>query len=368
MEQIVYQENLNTFLNDCLISNDIANKIEKGMRNAGYTNVRENWIVSWKNSLPEIALVLKDSKIDKDVDVAVEYTLKHSFERIDFLIYGVDNNERKNMVIVELKQWSSVNRTESLNRVHTLVARGHYEDHFHPSYQAQNYAGQLLSFNEYVQNEKLNIKTCSYCHNLDEGYKHIMEYVSLFPFIKDSPSFLEDDGEKLKSFIEKYVSKRCHEILYKISSSRTIPSDEFSKLIKEALKENQMYSLDATQQFALTKIVDAVRHSIDYDQKKTIIIKGGAGTGKSIIAINALGLLNGPEKKDDRITTMYVTANAAPRDLMLNELTKNKAFKKMSLKVLFKYPTTFINRPRNEIPCLLIDEAHRILIIKKVLD
>lgn len=364
MEQIVYQKDLESFINSCLISKTIKDEVKQGMYNAGYVHVMPNWETSWANSLPEIAKALKDSSIDNDVDVAVEYRLKHSMERLDFLIYGLDANNNKNMVIIELKQWSQVSTTGSLNKVHTMVAKGHYEDHFHPSYQALNYAGQLKAFNEYVQKENMSIEACSYCHNMNSGYKTIMEDVSLFPFIPNSPSFLEDDATKLKSFVEKYVSKRCHNILYEINKARTIPSDDFASLMREALSGNQMYTLDMSQSNALTTIVDAVREADYYNQKKTIIIKGGAGTGKSIIAINALGQLNSPKKKSDRITTMFVTVNAAPKKVLYNGLIANKAFKSGDLSALFKYPTAFANRPANDVPCLLIDEAHRIFKMK----
>lgn len=364
MEQIVYQESLQTFIFHCLKSKDISEKVKMGMYNAGYSYVMPNWETSWQNSLPAIARALENSSIAGDVDVAVEYRLKHSMERLDFLIYGVDEHDKKNMVIIELKQWSQVSVTGSLNKVHTMVAKGHFEDHFHPSYQALNYAGQLKSFNEYVQNEKMGVESCSFCHNMDRGFKTIMDDVFLFPFISESPTYLEEEGAQLKAFVEKYVSKRCHNILYEINKARTIPSDDFAKLMRDALNGNQMYSLDMSQSNALTTIVDAVRDASFYNQKKTIIIKGGAGTGKSIIAINALGQLNSPKKKADRITTMFVTVNAAPKKVLYNALIQGKEFKAGDLGTLFKYPTAFADKPTNSVPCLLIDEAHRIFKMK----
>lgn len=363
MQQIIYQKTLKEFSDSCL-AGTIADEVEQGMYNAGYTYVAPNWKKSWEESLPRVSNALKGSTVDEDVDVAVEYRLKHSLERLDFLIYGLDKSNKKNMVIVELKQWSQVSVTGSLNKVHTMVSKGHFEDHFHPSYQALNYAGQLKAFNEYVQNEKMGIEPCSYCHNMDNGYSTIMQDVSLFPFTPESPSFLEDDAAKLKAFVEKYVSKRCHEILYEINKARTVPSDDFAKLMRDALSGNQMYSLDMTQANALSTIVDTVREADYYNQKKTIIVKGGAGTGKSIIAINALGQLNSPKKKKDRIATFYVTVNAAPKKTLFHGLVRGKAFSAASIKELFKYPTAFANRPLNEIPCLLIDEAHRVFKMK----
>ena len=159
MNQIVYCDTIRNFIDACLIKHTIAEDIERCMYNAGYSHVMNNWKTSWGASLPEVAKVLADSGLDDEIDVAVEYKLKNSLDRLDFLIYGLDENDRKNMVIVELKQWSQVQKTSSYNKVFTMVAKGVSEDHFHPSYQSYNYAGNLKSFNEYVQNEKMEIKS-----------------------------------------------------------------------------------------------------------------------------------------------------------------------------------------------------------------
>ena len=360
MNQIIYCEPLSAFIQTCLYDKNIGQVIKNKMLNAGYPYVMPNWVASWENSLPEIAKALEGSGLDGDIDVAVEYRLKHSLERLDFLIYGLDEHDHKNVVIVELKQWSQVSKVDSLNKVHTMVAKGVFEDHFHPSYQAYNYAGQLKSFNAYVQDNNVGIKSCSYCHNMDDAYKTIMDDVSLFPFIPKSPSFLNGEGNELKKFVKQYISKRCHNMLVEISNAKTVPSDDFAKLIRDALSGNQMYTLDERQQYSLSKIVDTVREAIYYDQKKTIIIKGGAGTGKSIIAINALGQLNSPKNKSDRITTFYVTVNAAPKKAMFVGLTQDRAFKAIDLKELFKFPTAFVGKPKNELPCVMVDEAHRL--------
>ncbi len=105
MQQIVYQESLNNFINSCLVSKTIAEEVKEKMHLAGILGWNNNLETSWRDSLPEIAKILKDSKVDKDVDVAVEYRLKNSLERLDFLIYGLDHENKKNIVIVELKRW-----------------------------------------------------------------------------------------------------------------------------------------------------------------------------------------------------------------------------------------------------------------------
>ena len=109
-----------------------------------------------------------------------------------------------------------------------------------------------------------------------------MDDISLFPFIPNSPAFLNGYGKKLKEFVKKYVSKKCYEILFEITNAKIVPSDDFEKLIRDTLSGNQMYTLYDRQSNALSTIVDTVREAIYYDQKKTIIIKGGVGTSEPI--------------------------------------------------------------------------------------
>lgn len=58
------------------------NKVKKVKYIAGYIYVMDNLVTFWRKFLPEI---LKGFDIEKDIDVTVEYRLKHSMEILDFL-------------------------------------------------------------------------------------------------------------------------------------------------------------------------------------------------------------------------------------------------------------------------------------------
>ena len=83
-------------------------------------------------------------------------------------------------------------------------------------------------------------------------------------------------------------------LLYEIDDSVIRPSSNFSKLMFDALKGQPMFTLDDQQENAVSTIVYETREAIKHNRRKTIIIKGGPGTGKSIVAINALGQLINP--------------------------------------------------------------------------
>lgn len=75
------------------------------------------------------------------------------------------------------------------------------------------------------------------------------------------------------------------------------------------------FAYNEAQRNAVSTIIETVNDAKYYNYKATIIVKGGAGTGKSA-AINTLGqLLN--SKHGKRLNCAYFTANGAPRYLFI---------------------------------------------------
>ena len=361
---IVYRESANTFINQCLTDGSsalsIGSIISKKMRSQGINYFDDSQVRAWDNSLPEIARVLHNGGIHKDVDVAVEYKIQQSRDRIDFLVCGDDDKGNKNVVVIELKQWSMASPSGKQAFVHTFGGHGE-GDYWHPSYQAVNYAQILYNFNEYIRENNVSLPACSYLHNMDRNNEVLLGDVIRFPLVQESPVFYCGDEDELGSFIKKFISQPNHRLLYEIEDSRIIPSKYLANMLAEAINGNGFFSYDEAQATSVAEIVEAVQEANYYNQKKTIIIKGGAGTGKSVVAINVLGqLVNGGKK---RMNAVYSTANASPRYLYTEQLVKND-FKKRQIEALFVYPTVFLRAPENSYDCALVDEAHRVFDFK----
>ena len=129
---IIYRENVGKFISQCLDGTsalDIGSIISKQMRLNGITYFGDSQVNAWNASLPEMALVLKRSNVDENIDVAVEYKLVQSRDRIDFLICGNDEADHENVVVIELKQWSQVRPTNKQYFVNTFGGGG--EGDFH---------------------------------------------------------------------------------------------------------------------------------------------------------------------------------------------------------------------------------------------
>lgn len=372
---IIYHSTSNQFISEALINQGeyISDLVAEAMRKHGITYFDSSQKNAWKASLPPMAEILQGSDIDKNVEVAIEYKPSTSRDRIDFLICGIDESRQRNVVVVELKQWSDIQKSNEEHFVFANVARTIWEDHWHPSYQAANYVNIIRIFNEYIQDNHIGMHSCSYLHNMPEDRKGYLDDTSLFPLVTSSPAFLKDDSSKLRHFIERYVrypykGKDNLGLLWEIDNSPLRPSETLADSLDKALNGNEFFSYDEGQAKAINAIVKAVREAKYYHQKKTIIIKGGPGSGKSVVALNAMGKLisgeislskNGLKQRKNRLSAVYVTANASPKNMYKQELTHNQ-YKKAFLKELFRDPSSFAKTKKNDYDCILVDEAHRV--------
>src|SRR5690606_9602130 len=87
--------------------------------------------------------------------------------------------------------------------------------------------------------------------------------------------------------------------------------------------------------------------------KNVLIVEGGPGTGKSVIAVNLLINLIRSGKM-----AQYVTKTSAPRDVYFDKLSGER--KKVELRSLFVGSGSYIHALPNSIATLIVDEAHRL--------
>ena len=353
---IIYESSLNQFIDNCN-SVQIVEEIQKGLLFSGFNISNQKEIDSWKESLPFVAKALDKNDLSKDINVAIEYKLDITSNRIDILIYGKNYNDEDNLVVVELKQWSNVKNSNKPNFVYAFGGAGS-KDYLHPSYQAYRYESILNGFNEYIQENNVSINSCSYLHNLDNIYESVVDNKTLFPFIEKSPIFLKNDSDKLYEFVKKYVSKGNRKLLYEIDNSRIRPSKNFASLMFKALKGEPIFTLDDEQATSVSTIVSETLWAIEHNRRATIIIKGGPGTGKSVVAINAMGQLLNNKNGSIPCNVCYCTPNFTPRALFSNILINND-YKKSAIANLFKKMASFSKSSEFDYDCIIVDEAHR---------
>lgn len=351
---IVYSGTLKDFSNDVLLG-QIADRIEECFASLGFNHNNKSEYRAFNNSLMVMNNVLcNNSGIDQDINIAIEYQIPLTSKRVDFLISGYDEANNKNVVIVELKQWEECMATSRDDIVTTYLGGG-IRAVTHPSYQAYSYAKTIESFNETVRNENISLYPCAFCHNFKKEYEKQIKHPKYQNAIDLAPLFLKKDQLGLREYVKKFISKSDKGlILYNIENGKIKPSVALQDAISSLLKGNKVFTMIDEQQVAYATIKKLVENSLDSNQKHTVIVQGGPGTGKSVIAINLLSLLI-----NKGLNVQYITKNSAPREVFTAQLVQND-FKKKYISTLFKGSGSFYNCDSNFFDCLLVDEAHRL--------
>ena len=113
---LVYAGDKQQFLHD-VRTNAIDRKIEDLMATKLHKRVGSREKQSWINSLTHMQNILLDPEIPLDSGVAIEFAIPNTSKRVDFIISGLDEHNRHNAVIIELKQWSEVSPLEAVDQL-----------------------------------------------------------------------------------------------------------------------------------------------------------------------------------------------------------------------------------------------------------
>jgi uncharacterized protein len=345
---IVYSSTKEKFQED-VMTNDIGNIIFDAYKAATGRKTGKSEINSWINSLQYMDRVLTDDDIPTDAGVAIEYHIPQTSNRIDFILTGADEQNRESAILIELKQWQHATLTTKDAIVITRFQYGEAETP-HPSYQAWSYKCLLEDFNQTVQEEKIQLYPCAYLHNYEQDKVIDDEFYN--EYIQKAPLFLKGDALKLRAFIKtnvKYGDKK--QIMYRIDHGKIKPSKNLADQLLSMLQGNTEFLMIDDQKVVYETAIKYAKESSE-KKKKVLIVEGGPGTGKSVVAINLL-----VELTKNKVA-QYVTRNSAPR--LVYEAMLTNSFKKSRISNMFKGSGSYHSMAANSFDCLIVDEAHRL--------
>ena len=350
---IVYSGTKSDFMNSVdndTIAIEVQNTIWQKMGRA----TPQNEFRAWDNSLQHMYKVLNDADIPNDAGIAIEYNIPQTSKRVDFIISGFDGKNEANAVIIELKQWEKI---ESINSADALVKTylgGAYRHHVHPSYQVWSYAKMIEDYNQNVQDLNIRLSPCAYLHNYIKQSDDPLEAPQYKPYLDEAPAFTKGDVPKLREFIKKCIARGDNrDILYKIDHGKIRPSKSLQNAIAGMLKGNREFTLIDDQKVVYEQILKWASDALKKQKKKTIIVEGGPGTGKTVLAVNLLAQLTKMGQ-----FAQYTSKNSAPRNVYLAKL--KGVFKKSSVDNMFKSSGIYTDAPINSVHTILADEAHRL--------
>lgn len=355
---IVYSANKGLFVQD-VRTNVIATKILNLIREKGFNAGQEREFAAWQNSMQFMRNIVDDADIDDEVQIAIEYNIPQTSKRVDFIIIGANETGKDNIVIVELKQWTKAEVVDDDMHfsVRTYVANDN-RIVCHPSYQAYSYSRFIGNYSQFVQNNDIRLVPCAYLHNYHPEYKPALSADIYKEWYTSAPFFIMDEVQPFTDFIKKHVTKKSSkgDLLYLIDHGRIKPSKSLQDAMKTMVRNTPLFDLLDEQAVCFDMCVRTMLQCLKDKKKRTVLIQGGPGTGKSVLAVNLLlhYLLCDCH-------AAYVTKNSAPRQAFLSILSQNKAEGIADICQLFRSPFGLSKVPANGYDCLIVDEAHRLV-------
>ena len=352
---IIYQNTSGGFVDD-VVQNAIIDEIVVGFETKGVGGASPNEIRSWKNSLQYMSNLFYNCDVPTDADVAIEFQIPLTSRRVDFMISGRDINDNKNITIIELKQWEG-NPTEPVPEkdgiVKTILGGGKRET-THPSYQAWSYSRLIEDFNLKVQQDDIELCPLAYLHNFDEQYRERLDHPAYKHYTKEAPVFLKQDVDNLSRVLEsKIASTHSENLIQQIADSDLKPNKKLQDSLGAMLEAKDEFTLIDSQKVVFERAVELAKKANQQNSKKVLIVEGGPGTGKTVVAINILA-----ELIQEDYTAQYVSKNRAPRSVYKEKLRGDMLVKEIDH--LFNGAGSYVSTSSNQFPALIADEAHRL--------
>jgi hypothetical protein len=306
--------------------------------------------MSWQNSLRALATQLRYANV-RDHGVVLEMQLPLSSSRLDCLVFGHSKNGDERAVLIELKQWTEVAPSEFEECVEAFVG-GAVRKLLHPSAQALRYAQYLEDTNSAFDpaSDGITLKPCAWLHNMHPGASGVLRSTEFTGLLKTAPLYDASEVDRFTKYFDDNVGAgNGLSVMDKALSGKHRSSRKLLENTAKLVAGEPTYRLIDDQVIAFEAVLAMVRRSQkDKRLKSIVVVKGGPGTGKSVIALNLLGTLS-------------------KHGVQVHHATGSKAFTENLWRILgarskahIKYFNNFGQSGEGEIDVLLADEAHRI--------
>ena len=238
---IVYDGIKSDFMEN-VANGTIARQIEKNILEKMGKHTAVNEFNAWNNSLVNMYVVLNDQEIPSDSGIAIEYNIPQTAKRVDFMISGYNNSGDPGMIIIELKQWTSLQKVENTEALVETYTGGAMRRVVHPSYQAWSYAQLIADYNASVQDNKVNLFPCAYLHNYERKYDDPIDDAQYDAYTSEAPAFTKGQVNDLRNLIKKCVKTGDKkEVLYLIDHGAIRPSKSLQNAIASMIKGNKEF-------------------------------------------------------------------------------------------------------------------------------
>jgi len=346
---LIFESSTSNF-SELVINNKISDIMRSNYKSYYGRDVGNAEYNSWQNSTQFVNNLIQHAEL-KDNHILLEYELPYNQSRLDCILFGKDVHTNPKLILIELKQWSSVEPSNNQGNVVETYTGGAVREVAHPSEQVKGYHDYLVDFVEYLQDEE-KLFSCVYCHNYTRSSDSFLYDKKFQSLLDDHPIFSKDDVSSLSKILKESISYGSGlEVFNRFMQSNIRPSKKLLKSVSKMIEGEKVFSLLNEQIVAKNTIISELRKNYKSENKSVIIIQGGPGTGKSVIALHILSYL-----ADKDINILWACKSKSFREGIMS-LIKPRA------RTLFKNLYKVINPniiKQNNFDAILVDEAHRI--------
>lgn len=304
---------------------------------------------SWRRSWPALLTALCSARL-AGLHVLLEYSLPATGERIDALVIGRSPDGRLCAVVIELKQWTHA-RTDSARC--GLIGIGDRTVQ-HPARQVGGYARYLQ---DWVSSDELELRVrgVAVLHDAPADLVKKLRELSAHGPSADFPVLGRDDldtGTAPKLLAERLactdLQPPAPEDVTAFLATEHQPSPGLLARAGRVIEGNDALALVGDQDLARQEVWHAVTDAQRRGRKSTIVVTGGPGTGKTVIACRLLGDLCSRHKANPRLLS--------PSGTLTRQLKRTVGDESRGLITTFldKVPTSVTSNS-----VILLDEAHR---------
>lgn len=334
------------------LNNQIGRTLEDNFRRYLFYAPSPSEITSWVVSLKDLAYSLEKATLT-NTGIVVEYVLPLTNKRLDAMIVGRGHDNRDRVVIVELKQWKAAYKCGIQDSI-TFNPGDKKHIQPHPSQQAEGYAEHLKYFHpafysDAASSDVVDIKGCSFLHNansrncgdlLDPDYAHLLS---------KCPAFTGDKRKEFEDFLSVNVGLGDDgQVLNRVIQSKHRPSKKLLEHVSEIIEGNPVYALMDEQLVVMNIVLTKIKEMQLRSSKVVVIVEGGPGTGKSVIATRLVA-----EVAKLGNSVRHVTGSRAFTTTIQAQIGKTAAR-------VFGYFKDFTREEPNTIDVIIADEAHRL--------
>lgn len=304
---------------------------------------------SWERSIPALRADLVAAGLH-DVEMLLEYQLPLTSKRADVVLAGRHpKTGGASYLVVELKQWS---RAEQFEDSDSLVQIEHYGQRpvTHPSLQVRDYCDYLLGFTSVLAENPSALAGAAYLHNAtDAGVRDLFR----LPGGEHGRIFTGQRRGEFQEFLQSRFAPKVSGAEYadQLLASRIAPSKQLLAVAAEEVQRREMFVLLDEQRDAFNYVLHAVERSRRANTKTAVVVSGGPGSGKSVIALSLLGELSRQGRP-----VLHATGSRS----FTQTLRKVAGKRAPGVQKMFQYFNSFMTSTPNELDALILDEAHRI--------